>query len=200
MGLEHLIAFNLALMAAILSPGPAMLVAIQTSLTSGRLAGILCGIGLALMASMWTLLALLGLDAVFEIVPWGYAAVKFVGAAYLLYIAWSMWQGAKKDIRSESTLVPNAFFQGIMINALNPKSVLFAAAVLVVIFPAGMSASENTLIVLNHLVVEIIFYCGLAMVMSTGSVREKYLKAKFYLDRAASLVLGALGIRLLLSR
>ena len=94
MTVEHLVAFNVALIAAVMSPGPALLVAMQTTLGSGRRAGIAIGIGLACMASTWTLLALLGLEAVFQIVPWAYLAVKTVGAVYLLYIAWQMWRGA----------------------------------------------------------------------------------------------------------
>jgi threonine/homoserine/homoserine lactone efflux protein len=69
MSLGHLIAFNVALLAAILSPGPAFLIAVKTTLSAGRKAGIAVGGGLGLMASTWTLLALLGLDAVFVLFP-----------------------------------------------------------------------------------------------------------------------------------
>tara|TARA_B110000977_G_C10859105_1_gene408991 strand:- start:31 stop:201 length:171 start_codon:yes stop_codon:yes gene_type:complete len=48
------------------------------------------------------------------------------------------------------------------------------------------------LVVLNHLVVEVLFYVGLAFAMSTPAVRNSHLKAKVYLDRTASVVLGGL--------
>ena len=200
MGIEHLVAFNLALLAAIVSPGPALLVAIQTTLNSGRRAGVAVGCGLGLMASTWTLMALLGLEAVFRLFPWAYATAKLIGAAYLLYIAWQMWVGAKYAIEAKSNPQKRAFLQGFMINVLNPKSVLFAAAVLVVIFPPGMTFMENGLVVLNHFVVEVFFYASLAFVMSTRAMSRQYLKAKVHFDRIASLILGTLGIRLLISR
>ncbi len=84
MTIEHLIAFNIALLAAIASPGPALLVAIQTTLSSGRASGIAIGCGMGLMAAVWTLMALLGLEAVFQFVPWAYALVRTIGACYLL--------------------------------------------------------------------------------------------------------------------
>lgn len=197
MSIEHIIAFNIALVAAIASPGPALLVAIQTTLRSGRTSGISIGCGLGLMAAIWTMMALLGLQAVFQIVPWGYAAAKFTGAVYLLYIAWGMWHGARDKIKTRTQPARHAFRQGLLINVLNPKSVLFAAAVLIVIFPENIALLDKSMIVLNHLVVEVLFYTALAFGMNTQAVSNRYLKAKVYIDRTASVVLGALGIRLL---
>ena len=200
MTVEHLIAFNIALFAAIASPGPAMLIAIQTTLRSGRKVGIALGCGLGIMAATWTMMALLGLEAVFQLVPWAYAAARFVGAIYLLYIAWGMWRGARDTIETKMKPARHAFKQGILVNATNPKSVLFAAAVLIVIFPANMTLFENAVVVLNHVIVELICYTALAFGMSTQAVSKGYLAAKVYLDRMASMVLGALGLRLLISR
>jgi Putative threonine efflux protein len=200
MDIAHLVAFNLTLIAAILSPGPALLVALQTVLSSGKRAGIALGLGLALMASTWTLAALLGLEAVFRLFPWAYAVAKIAGAAYLLYIAWKMWAGAKAPIEATDRPRRRAFLQGVMVNALNPKSVLFAAAVLIVIFPPGMSLWQSGLVVLNHFIVEVAFYSLLSMVVSTPAVSRRYLKAKVHFDRVAAVVLGLLGLRLLLVR
>ena len=200
MTLEHLVAFNIALVAAIVSPGPALLVAIRTTLSTGRMAGIAIGGGLGLMAATWTLTALLGLDAVFEWFPWAYSLAKVTGAAYLLYIAYKMWTGARHRIDAQSTLARHAFTQGLLINLLNPKSVLFAAAVLLVVFPAEMSAADNAVVTVNHLLVELLFYTVLAFAMSSNAVAARYLRAKVVLDRTASVVLAALGLKLLVTR
>ena len=200
MSVEHLIAFNIALLAAIASPGPALLVAIQTTLSSGRKAGIAIGYGLGLMAVTWTLLALLGLETIFQLFPWAYSTAKLIGAIYLIYIAWGMWRGAADQIEAKEQPARLSFRQGVLINMLNPKSVLFAAAVLVVIFPSDMMPMDNAIVVLNHLLVEMVFYTALAYGMNTTAVRTKYLKAKVYTDRTASVILGALGLRLMVGR
>jgi threonine/homoserine/homoserine lactone efflux protein len=197
---SNLIAFNLVLFAAILSPGPAFLVAVRTTLTKGRRAGISIGIGLGLMAATWTLTALLGFDAVFSAFPWVYITAKALGAFYLLYIALKMWRGARNSIETQAMPARQAFVQGLTINLLNPKSVLFAAAVLVVVFPLDMSTTQNALVVANHLLVEIIFYTALAYSMSSPAVSAKYLSTKVLLDRTASLILGGLSVRLLTNR
>lgn len=200
MTIGHLIAFNLALLAAIVSPGPALLVAIRTTLSGGRKAGIGIGLGLGTMAATWTMAALLGFEVVFQLFPWAYSAAKTLGAAYLVYIAYKMWRGARNPIAARGCLVRHAFVQGLSINLLNPKSVLFAAAVLVVVFPQDMNVVENALVVGNHLLVELVFYTILAFGMSSEAVSARYLRAKVYLDRTASVILGALGVRLLTSR
>ena len=64
------IAFNLTLLAALAAPGPALLYALRQSVAGGFAAGVATGAGLATMAAVWTGTALLGLNAVFAVVPW----------------------------------------------------------------------------------------------------------------------------------
>jgi len=200
MELTHILAFNLALFAAMISPGPAFLVVVQNTLSSGRRAGSATGFGLACVAALWTTAALLGLDVVFTLFPWAYVVVKTIGALYLLYVAYATWRSARNPMVDNAKPMHHAFRQGLMVNALNPKSVLFAAAVLVVIFPSNMSLLENGFIIANHFVCEMVFYTLLAFVMSRKAVSKGYVSAKMYIDRMSALVLGLLGGRLLLDR
>jgi len=197
----HLIAFNLTLLAALISPGPAMLWALRTTLTQGRTAGVLTGVGLAIAAALWTAAALLGLDLIFRAFPWAYLTLKLIGAGYLMYLAITIWRTAHQPVRPADTATGrNAFLNGLLVNLSNPKSVLFASAVLVVIFPRDMGLGAKALIVGNHLAVEILAYGLFAVVLSTRPARDGYLRLKPVFDRVAALVLGCLGLRLLIAR
>lgn len=200
MTLEQILAFNLVLAAAIASPGPALLMAVQTSLSAGRRAGVAVGIGLGAMAAAWTGMALLGLGAVFRLFPAVHTAAKIAGAAYLIWLAWRMWRDSSAPAEARAAPAKRAFRQGFLVNLLNPKSVLFAAAVLVTVFPAGLGVGDSAFIVANHFLVEVAFYSALAFCMSTEAVARRYMRAKRYIDRAAALILGGLGLRLLLGR
>lgn len=197
---EQLVAFNIALLVAIASPGPALLMATHTAASRGRSAGIVVGVGLGLMACTWTMMALLGLAVVFQLFPMVYTGVKVLGGAYLLFLAYKMWRNASAPIDARIPPARNAFRQGFLVNLLNPKSVLFAAAVLVAVFPAGLSVAESFVIVINHFLVEVTFYTTLAFCMSTQLVSKRYMQAKAHIDRGAALILGALGTRLVLTR
>ena len=188
MELQHVVAFNLALLAAFASPGQ------RCCMRCGRLSAG------AIMAATWTMLALVGLDGLFRLFPWAYTTVKTVGALYLIHVAWKTWRGAREPIPPSTRPNARAFLGGVLINLANPKSVLFAAAVLAVIFPPGLAATQKAMIVTNHLMVEIAAYAAIAVVMSTSSMSRRYLRAKAWLDRITALVLGGLGIRLLLDR
>ena len=204
MGLElaHLLAFNAALLLAILSPGPSLLFLTRQTLTKGARVGVITAMGLAVMAALWTLAALLGLQTLFTLFPWAYLALKTLGALYLIYLAVQMWRHAATPLDTDPQPAPasRAFVSGMLVNLANPKSVFFAGAVLVVIFPATLGVADKALIFANHLAVEMIVQPALALLLGTTAVRSRYLALKPVLDRAAGAILGFLGLRLLLEK
>ena len=200
--LGHLLAFNAALLLAILSPGPSLLFLTRQTLTHGARAGVMTAMGLAVMAALWTLAALLGLQTLFALFPWAYATLKTVGALYLLYLAVQMWRHARQPM--DRSVTPPAdrrsFLSGLLVNLANPKSVIFAGAVIVVIFPAALTGQDKALIFANHLAVELVVQPALALLLATAPVRDRYLALRPLLDRAAGTLLAALGLRLLLEK
>jgi threonine/homoserine/homoserine lactone efflux protein len=200
MTIDSLIAFNIALLAALITPGPALLVAVQAAVGKGRRAGAGTGIGLALMAATWTAAALLGLDVIFRLFPSVYVVARAAGAVYLLYLAVQIWRSARKDVEPFALDARRAFMRGITVNFLNPKSVLFAAAVLVVVFPHDLGLAGCALVVVNHFVVELMFYMAVAVCAGSASIGDRFVQAKVVFNRGAAVVLGALGVRLLTSR
>lgn len=196
----HLIAFNLTLLAALASPGPAMLMALRTTLVEGRAAGILTGMGLGTIAAAWTAAALLGLDVIFTLFPWAYLTLKVLGAAYLVYLAISIWRDATRPLDTAQAARRRPFLSGALVNLANPKSVLFASAVLVVIFPRDLELAQKALIVANHMLVEYAAYTVFACALSTRAARDGYLRLKPVFDRVAAGVLGALGLKLAFDR
>jgi len=201
MELAHLVAFNLTLLAALISPGPAMLVALRTTLVEGRRAGLLLGLGLGTAAAIWTGLALMGLNVVFALFPWAYLALKTAGALYLLYLAFGIWRDAHTPLDTTAHAVRRRhLLRGMLVNLSNPKSMLFAASVLVVIFPKDLSLSDKALIIANHMLVEWVAYGAFALMLSTRRARDGYLRLKPLFDRIAASVLALLGLRLLTDR
>jgi len=153
------------------------------------------------MAAVWTGLALLGLETVFHVFPWAYGTVKTLGAMYLLFLAINMWRGSEKKLgEGKDYNQGHNFMRGVMLNALNPKSIFFAAAVLAIVFPPNMLLAENMLVVLNQFLVESLFYSLLAFTISRQRIRENYIKLKKTIDRLASIVLGGFGLSLVADR
>ncbi len=202
MSAAQLLAFNVALIAALASPGPAMLMSVRATITGGLRQGLLTGLGLATMAACWTGTAFLGLHALFTLFPWIYATARVAGALYLIWIAVRIWRHATTKLDPSVMPAPKrrAFFSGVAVNLANPKSVLFAGSVLMMIFPDTLPATDKALIVLNHWLVEIAAYSGFALLLSGQKARAGYLRLKPVLDRITATVLGALGLTLLTDR
>ena len=191
----HILAFNIAILGALASPGPAFIALMRSSFADGRRAGLGCGAGLALAALFWTLMALAGLSAIFALVPWAYLALKFLGAAYLIWLAVSLWRGASRAPGVESTGGLTGFRLGLVTNLANPKAVFFIAAIFTTVFPAMPSGADAALIVANHLALELAWYSLAALVLTTAPARAAYLRLKARIDRIAALVLGAMALR-----
>lgn len=180
-----------------------MLLAMRNTLTGGLGAGIATGAGLGLIAACWTLAALTGLSALFALAPWAFGAMKLAGALYLIWIAFHLWRDAGAPLgegRAGRRRWGRAFVSGMLVNLGNPKSVLFAGAVLVVIFPAGLGLRDGAMVIAAHFLLELLGYALIALTLSHPAARAGYLRAKLWIDRIAGVVLGALGLRLLLSR
>ena len=110
-------------------PGPALLVAMRSTLASGRIAGLATGAGLACVAALWTLAALLGLDILFVLFPWAFTTVKTAGALYLLWTALNIWRRAKLPIGPVPETRNQAFLTGALVNLTNsPNNLLSARA------------------------------------------------------------------------
>ncbi|GFN31785.1 LysE family translocator [Paenibacillus xylaniclasticus] len=136
-------------------PGPDILFVIAQSMSRSARSGILVALGLCTGLLVHTSLAALGVSAVVLSSPAAFAIVKWLGAAYLLYLAWKTWPRRRvsqsntndtgtdpmlheADAQAESTnsrqnddLTPGMLYRrGIWMSVLNPKVSLFFLALL----------------------------------------------------------------------
>ncbi|MFZ1412351.1 MAG: LysE family translocator [Micropruina sp.] len=128
-----LIAFCVAALAIIVLPGPAVLYIVARSLHQGRLAGVVSATGVAVGGMVHVLAAVLGVSALVMSSALGFAVVKYVGAGYLIYLGLRtlLTREAAAGV-GEVAIQPlrTVFWQGVMVNILNPKTALFFLAFL----------------------------------------------------------------------
>jgi threonine/homoserine/homoserine lactone efflux protein len=101
-GLPGLAAFSLVSLGMVLTPGPNMMYLISRSICQGRMAGLISLGGVALGFVFYMLSAAFGISALLLAVPYGYDALRFGGATYLLYLAWqAVKPGGRSPFRCE---------------------------------------------------------------------------------------------------
>lgn len=131
--LSTLTLFILAALALLITPGPAVLYVVARSIDQGRLAGIVSTLGIGVGTLFHVAAAALGLSALLMSSALAFGVVKYLGAAYLIYL------GVRKLLAREETSQPEVverrrlahiFYQGVVVNLLNPKTALFFFAFL----------------------------------------------------------------------
>ena len=142
--LEAMIAVALAGLALSATPGPSMLYVLSRTVGQSRAAGLASALGLCLGGIVLAVATALGLAAVFEASSWMVTALRFVGSAYLIWLGIDMIRGAKADAqvtldveKVEQKPFSSIIWQGIIVEVLNPKTVLFFALFLPPFINAG---------------------------------------------------------------
>lgn len=126
--LATLAAFSLAAIALTLTPGPDMTLFLGQTVANGRRAGFMSMAGASTGIVVHSLAAAIGLSALIAASPQAFEVLKWVGAAYLAYLAFEVLRngsGLTGDGPTKSTTLKKAFTKGLAINLLNPKIILF---------------------------------------------------------------------------
>lgn len=166
--LTQLHLFVLASLALLIVPGPAVLYIVARSVNQGRLTGVVSVAGVQVGALVHIAAAAFGLSALLLSSALAFNAVKYLGAAYLIYLGLRKLfsreaaHGDHRDVVVESEPLRRVFAQGIVVNLLNPKTALFFFAFL----PQFVDPSKGP-IALQILLLGALFVC-LAM-MSDGA-------------------------------
>src|SRR5216684_2666369 len=130
--LSTLALFAVACLALTATPGPDMLLIASRSASQGRAAGFASLAGIQVGTYCHALAAAFGLSQLFLAVPLAYDVVRYVGAAYLLYLAWKAFRSNGTAFDPSAGLprypVRQMFRQGLLTNLLNPKMALFVLA------------------------------------------------------------------------
>lgn len=199
-----LVAFALVALAMVLTPGPNMIYLISRSITQGRIAGLISLGGVALGFVFYMLCAAFGITALLFAVPYAYEALKFAGAAYLLWLA---WQAVKPNGRSPfqvQTLPVDSprklFLMGFITNLLNPKIAMLYLALL----PQFIDPAQNVLtqsIVFGMIQIAVSVSVNAMIAIAAGTIatfltsRPTWLKLQRYL---MGTVLAGLAVRMAL--
>jgi threonine/homoserine/homoserine lactone efflux protein len=125
--------FLLAALILLLTPGPAVLYIIARSMDQGRLAGFVSVLSIESGNSVHVLAATLGLSAILMSSALAFTAVKYLGAAYLIYLGIRrlLSRGQSHEItRVQRQSLRRIYSQGVLVATLNPKTALFFLAFL----------------------------------------------------------------------
>lgn len=134
----------------VLIPGTGVIYTVSTVLCQGRRAGMAAAVGCTFGILPHLTAAILGLSAVLHMSALAFQVIKYIGAVYLLYMAWSMWRdtGALKlNAPRQRNRIRKIIVRGVFINILNPRlSIFFLAFLPLFIRPDAASPTVQFII------------------------------------------------------
>ncbi len=205
--LTVLAAFTLAAAVLTITPGPDMTLFMGKTLQQGRKAGIAAVLGAATGIVIHSLFAALGISALLAASATAFSILKYAGAAYLIYLAVQALRNGSALSVDEAQTKRESFAriwsQGLLINLLNPKIILFFVTFLPQFVSASDPAAPQKLLFLGFYFIALGVPACLAMVLG-ASAFARFLKTSpktmRAFDWAFAGVMGTFALKLLAAR
>jgi len=199
MSLEAAISFFIAIFIFGITPGPGTFALLGKALSSGVKDCYSMALGMTISDIVYLVLATFGLATIAENYSGLFIAIRFVGAAYLIYLGWKMWTAEIDiDFNQKGDMAGSwisGFIQGFLISASNPKVILFYIAFLPTFI--DLTTLSNTDIFLISVLTFFALMLGLMMVSYGASSVRRYLKSEKAvkrLNRTAGSIMIAAGV------
>jgi threonine/homoserine/homoserine lactone efflux protein len=193
---DHLIFAGAALL-LVLTPGPNMIYLISRSICQGCKAGLISLLGVVCGFFVHMFAAAAGVTALFMAVPFAFEALKWAGAAYLLYLAWQSVKPGARNIFEPQTLPHDSSIKlvsmGFFTSLLNPKVAMFYLS----IFPQFVRPEHGSIfgqsVALGLTQIAISFTVNASIVMSAAAIASWFAHNPTWLAVQRYVMAGVLG-------
>ncbi|MBK8373356.1 LysE family translocator [Sphingorhabdus sp.] len=185
-----------------LTPGPNMAWLALTAASVGRRAALSATAGIASGLAVVGLVSAFGLAELATAFPAFFAMLRYVGAAYLLFLAWQAWRGEREisgaDLRKGD--VRTWYRHGLALNVLNPKAFLFFIAILPNYVDATQPVMPQTLLLsATYVAVATLVHALLAVLAGKAHGWFQQGDNALWMRRICALLIAAVAIWFLIS-
>jgi threonine/homoserine/homoserine lactone efflux protein len=194
--------FLVTCLIVVLIPGTGVIFTISTGLTAGKRASVSAALGCTAGIIPHLLASILGLSALLHTSALAFEALKYAGAAYLLYLAYATWRDRSAFAMNDTPAVSTArslMIRGVLLNILNPKLTIFFLAFLPQFVTPGSTAPALQMLVLSSVFMAMTFavfvlYGLLANVFRRAVIESP--RVQNWLRRSFAAAFAGLGLNL----
>jgi RhtB (resistance to homoserine/threonine) family protein len=191
---------------AVASPGPDFALVLRQSLAHGRRTAVWSSLGIGCGLSVHIAYCILGLGYFLKNSAVALATVKYLGAAYLLWVGIQALRSKPRsgdlDLAAGASAPTNgaAWTTGFLVNVLNPKAALFFIS----LFPLAVSVTTPKLVQVGYGVwmtaATIAWFSFVSVVFTREEVRRRFLRHGHWIDRALGVVFIGFAVSLVLAK
>ena len=188
-----------------MSPGPNFFLTLRNSLAHSRLAGFYTALGVATGDFIHIIFWLIGIGVIISKSILLFNLIKWLGAAYLIYIGIKSLQARKHQDNVEQQIAFDlkplaAFRRGSLTCLLNPKVTLFLLALFTQIIRPGTPLSVQIIYGLTIVGIEFTWLAFVATIVSQAAIKHRFLSISHWFERIMGAVLIFFGLRLALAK
>jgi threonine efflux protein len=204
--LPQILPAYLAYIIAVISPGPAIMAIVSTSMMHGRKAGMTISLGIFAGSFTWACAAALGLATLLNTYAIALEILKIFGGLYLLYLAYKAFRAVRSGDDMPQASAPKnlstraLLLRGYGIHVTNPKAIFAWLAIIALGMPQGAPASVAGLIIGICTTTGFIFFMGYAVLFSTPQALRIYRGLRRWIEGAMAAFYCFAGLKLLTSR
>jgi threonine/homoserine/homoserine lactone efflux protein len=196
------IAFLVTTLVVVATPGTGVIYTLSAGLSRGRRASVVAAAGCTLGIVPHMMATVTGLAALLHTSALAFQVLKYLGVAYLLYLAWATYRDDRTIAATQQTEPRSAarvVVNGILVNLLNPKLTIFFVAFLPQFVDSGAENSVGRMLALSAVFMALTFVVFAAYGVFAASVRSQALRRPAVLRWVRRVFAGsflALGARL----
>ena len=149
MSLSLWLGFLLAAIMIAVTPGPGAVLSMSTSMRYGYWSALVAILGLQAAILVHLAIVAVGFGALLAASETGFSVVKFIGAAYLIWLGVQKWRSPPLPVDAETLSIRRRglFLQGLLINLTNPKAIIFIGALVPQFIDPGRSQVGQYLLI-----------------------------------------------------
>ncbi len=184
------------------SPGPATLGIMGTAMRSGRTQAVVFAAGIVTGSLMWSTVAILGMGAVMQAHAWMFTAMRYLGAAYLLFLAFKSLRSAlKKDVQIKAKIAEGSlgkvYLKGLLIHLTNPKAVLAWGSVFALVLPPAAPMADLFRLQAILMVASASVLFLYALLFSSAAAIRVYERARRWFELTFAALFGVASLKIL---
>ena len=182
-----------------ISPGPSLAVVIRNTIEGGRTQGILTGIGHGIGLTIYASIAVMGLSSIIIANQSFFVFIQILGALWLIYIGYLMIKSSSSvfsNMQKKST--SKGFLEGFMISFLNPKILVFFAAVFSQFIKNDINAFDKSVIVAIAGFIDTLWYVLVAVALAKSSLLVKLKANSSLIDKIGGSILIGISLYIIL--
>ena len=201
MDINSLLGISFVCAMGAISPGPSLVVVLRNTISGGRAHGVMTGLGHGIGLGIYAFIAVMGLSSLLLANKQIFNLIQWAGVLFLIWLAFNMIiyrpSGISNDNKGNWR---RGFLEGFMISFLNPKILVFMAAVFSQFLNPDISSAGRFIMAIMAGVIDTIWYVLVAAVLAGTPIINKLRKNAGLIDRSIGIIMLLIALFLIVKK